>query len=257
MKLGFIGTGGITTILVNGFLSKDERIDITVSPRNPERARCLMQKYPTNVSIAANNQEVVDLSEYVFLCVKPERAEEAIKSLVFSTRHKVFNLVAGLTLETLQNWIGDVNLLVHTIPLSFAANGYGPIVLYPDEQVARKLLGKIGEVFAVESYDNIRILQALTSVQASFYTLLNSLVDWAMVNGLPADFATSYTSSLFLAFTRALQGIDRDGLYHLSNEMTPMGINWMIKSNLNNEKAIDAWTDSLTLALKRLTPDDE
>ncbi len=254
MKLGFIGTGGIATILVNGFLAKDKGLDIVVSPRNAEYARRLLEKYPANVRIATNNQEVVDLSEYVFLCVKPERAEEAIKPLVFGKRHKVFNLVAGLTLETLHNWIGEVDLLVHTIPLSFAAYGYGPIVLYPDVQKARKIMGKIGEVFVADSYENVRILQSLASVQASFYTLLDSLVDWAIVKGLPADLATSYISSLFLAFAKTLQGIDKEGLFNLSNEMTPKGINWMIKSNLKKEKAIDAWADSLTLALERLSP---
>lgn len=255
MKLGFIGTGKITTILVNGFLANDKGLEMVVSPRNAEYARRLLEKYPANVRIAANNQDVVDLSEYIFLCVKPEKSEEVIKPLVFGKRHKVFNLVAGLSLETLHDWIGDVDLLVHTIPLSFAAYGYGPVVLYPDEQEARNLLGKVGEVFVVDSYENVRILQSLASVQASFYTLLNNLVDWAMENSLPADIATSYTSSLFLAFAKALKGIDKEGLYNLSNEMTPKGINWMIKSNLKNVKAIDAWSDSLTLALERLSLD--
>jgi len=255
MNLGFIGTGGITTILVNGFLVNNKGLEIVVSPRNAEYARRLLEKYPANVRIATNNQEVVDLSEYVFLCVKPERAEEAIKPLVFGKRHKVFNLIAGLTLETLRNWTGDVDLLVHIIPLSFAAFGYGPVVLYPYELEARNLIEKIGEVFVAESFEIVRIFQSLTAVQASFYTLLNNIVDWAMVKSLPADLATSYISSLFLAFAKALQGVDKEGLYNLSNEMTPKGLNWMVKSNLLNLKAINAWTDSLSLALDRLRPD--
>ena len=257
MKLGFIGTGKITTILVNGFLANDKEMEIVVSPRNAEHARRLVEKYPANVRIASNNQEVIDLSETIFLCVKPEKAEEAIKPLIFGKRHKVYNLVAGLTLETLHDWIGDVDLLVHIIPLSFAAYGYGPVVLYPEEQEARDIMGKIGEVFAADNYENLRILQALTAVQASYYTLLNSLVDWATVKGLPADIATSYISSLFLAFAKFMQGTDKEGLYNLSNEMTPKGLNWMVKTNLKDVKAIDAWTDSLTLVHKRLSPDED
>jgi pyrroline-5-carboxylate reductase len=255
MTIGFIGTGGIATILVNGFISQDNTMEVIVSPRNADRAKHLKEKYPLNVIIAKNNQEVIDRSDYIFLCVKLEAAEEAIKSLVFNEKNKVFNLVAGLTLESLRNWIGDVELLVHIIPLSFAALGFGPIVLYPDVHEAKKFLNKIGEVFSVDSYEDIRILQALTSVQASFYTLLNSLVDWSIAQGLSPDFATAYTSSLFMAFTKVLQGVDREGLFHLSNEMTPKGINWMIKTRLDDEKAIDAWAKSLTLALERLTLD--
>lgn len=257
MRLGFIGTGGITTILVNGFLAKDKGLEIVVSPRNAEYAGRLVEQYPANVRIAANNQEVVDQSETIFLCVKPEKAEEAIKPLIFGKKHKVINLVAGLSLDTLHSWIGDVNFLVHTIPLSFAAHGYGPIVLYPDEPEARKLLQLIGEVFVADTYEDVLIFQAITSVQASFYTLLDRIVDWATEKGLAADIASAYTSSLFLAFTKALEGIDRKGLYHLSNEMTPKGFNWMTKTNLEKEKAIDAWTDSLTLAHDRLSANKE
>ena len=193
MKLGFIGTGGITTILVNGFLAKDNRLEIFVSPRNAERARLLLEKYPANLCIAKNNQEIVDTSDFVFLAVKPENAEEVIKPLVFGKHQKVINLVAGLPLETLKSWLGKVELLVHAIPMSFAAHGYGPIVLYPDEVKARKLLELIGEVFVVENSEDLRILQAITSVQTSFYTLIDRIVDWGVSKGLSAELATSYT----------------------------------------------------------------
>jgi len=255
MKLGFIGTGGITTILVNGFLRKDNGLEVIVSPRNAERAASLLEKYPANVRIATNNQEVVYQSDYVFLSVKPDIAEEVIKPLVFGNKHKVINLIAGLPLETLRSWLGDLDLIVHAIPMSFAAHGYGPVVLYPDELRARELLEMVGDVFAVESDEHLRILQAITSVQASFYTLLDSIVTWGITKGLSAELATAYTSSMFLAFTKYSQNIDKDGLSQLSDEMTPKGLNWTTKTNLLKEKAIDAWPQSLDLVLERIRPE--
>ena len=54
MKLGFIGTGIITTSVVTGFCESGmENLQIVVSPRNKERAQMLHEKYPEIVSIAA------------------------------------------------------------------------------------------------------------------------------------------------------------------------------------------------------------
>ena len=51
MKLGFIGTGIITTSVVTGFCESGmENLQIVVSPRNKERAQMLHEKYPEIVS---------------------------------------------------------------------------------------------------------------------------------------------------------------------------------------------------------------
>ena len=76
MKLGFIGTGIITTSVVTGFCESGmENLQIVVSPRNKERAQMLHEKYPEIVSVAADNQEVVDRSDWVFAALLPKAAE--------------------------------------------------------------------------------------------------------------------------------------------------------------------------------------
>jgi pyrroline-5-carboxylate reductase len=255
MKLGFIGTGMITSILVTGFLSGDKEYEVFISPRNAERAKALKETFPMKVTIAENNQDVVNQADWLFLCVKPEHAEEAIRPLVFSQYHKVFNLIAGLSHDTLYEWVGTVDLIVHVIPLSFSAKRYGPIVLYPDVPDARELLSYLGEVFGVQNFHEIQILQALTSVQASFYTLLNILVDWSIEKGLPQSLAVAYTSSLFNAFSKEIIGIDKEKLFKLSEEMTPKGLNWTIKSKLTDTRALEQWSVAINLAFTRLKPE--
>ena len=80
MKLGFIGTGIITTSVVTGFCESGmENLQIVVSPRNKERAQMLHEKYPEIVSVAADNQEVVDRSDWVFAALLPKAAEDILK----------------------------------------------------------------------------------------------------------------------------------------------------------------------------------
>ena len=82
MKLGFIGTGIITTSVVTGFCESGmENLQIVVSPRNKERAQMLHEKYPEIVSVAADNQEVVDRSDWVFAALLPKAAEDILKPL--------------------------------------------------------------------------------------------------------------------------------------------------------------------------------
>ena len=90
MKLGFIGTGIITTSVVTGFCESGmENLQIVVSPRNKERAQMLHEKYPEIVSIAADNQEVVDRSDC--LCGAPsEGGGRDLKTASYRTGEEVY-----------------------------------------------------------------------------------------------------------------------------------------------------------------------
>ena len=60
MRLGFIGTGKITSSVVKGiFRSKISFKKIILSPRNRNTAKKLKKKFK-KVSIAKNNQEIVN-----------------------------------------------------------------------------------------------------------------------------------------------------------------------------------------------------
>ena len=108
MKLGFIGTGIITTSVVTGFCESGmENLQIVVSPRNKERAQMLHEKYPEIVSVAADNQEVVDRSDWVFAALLPKAAEDILKPLHIGPEKKFINLVATLSLKRIEEMFGS------------------------------------------------------------------------------------------------------------------------------------------------------
>ena len=62
MKLGFIGTGKIASSVIIGICNSKVRFkQIIVSPRNKKIANDLKRKFK-KITIAKNNQEVIDLS---------------------------------------------------------------------------------------------------------------------------------------------------------------------------------------------------
>ena len=81
MKLGFIGTGKITSSVVTGICgSKIPYKNIILSPRNRSIAKKLKKKY-RKVSIAKNNQEIVNSCSWIFLAVTPSVGQKIIKNL--------------------------------------------------------------------------------------------------------------------------------------------------------------------------------
>ena len=71
MRLGFIGTGRITTALVEGFCTTpDPPASIIVSPRNAEKAAQLAVRF-RHVTVAKDNQAIVDGCDCVFLALRP------------------------------------------------------------------------------------------------------------------------------------------------------------------------------------------
>jgi len=81
MNLGFIGTGKITFSVVTGICrSKISFKKILLSPRNRKVARKLKRQF-RKVSIAKNNQEIVNSCNWVFLAVTPTVGQKIIKNL--------------------------------------------------------------------------------------------------------------------------------------------------------------------------------
>lgn len=75
MRLGFVGTGAITSAIVTGLNAAGIDGDtILVSPRNAETAAALAAKFP-NVTVAASNQAVLDGSNVVIIAVRPRRQQ--------------------------------------------------------------------------------------------------------------------------------------------------------------------------------------
>ena len=87
MKLGFIGTGKITSSVVTGICrSKISFKKILLSPRNRNVGRKLKRKF-RKVSIAKNNQAIINSCNWVFLAVTPTVGEKIIKHLRLSLIH--------------------------------------------------------------------------------------------------------------------------------------------------------------------------
>lgn len=253
MRLGFIGTGIITTSVVTGFCeSRLPDLHIVVSPRNRERAEALHRQYPEQVSVAAANQEVVDRSDWIFAALLPEHAEAVLSELNIPQDKKFINLVMTLSTKRAEELIGKREILADVVPLTFAANGFGPVVVYPAIPEVGELLRYIGTPVLVETPQQIAVLRATTGLMSSYYMLLTKLIDWCQENGLKEADARTYLTSFTEAMSKKAAVWDGP-LEDLAREMTPGGINWQALTYLEEMDAYRPWTEILEPILKRVS----
>ena len=72
MKLGFIGTGKITSSVITGICTSNILFQkIFVSSRNRNIAQGLKKRFK-KVNIAKTNQEIIDKCNWIFLAVTPK-----------------------------------------------------------------------------------------------------------------------------------------------------------------------------------------
>ena len=86
MRLGFIGTGEITKSVVTGILtSKVKFTKINLSKRNKIISKQL-SKRSSKIKILNNNQDIINRSNWIFLCVTPLVGKKIIKNLKFKKK---------------------------------------------------------------------------------------------------------------------------------------------------------------------------
>lgn len=252
MKLGFIGTGIITTSLVTGFCESGLKdLHIVVSPRNKERAHMLHEKYPDMVSIAADNQEVIDRSDWIFVALLTDKAEEILKDLKIGPEKHFINLVATLSLKRIEEMFGQREILVDVVPLTVAANRFGPIVIYPNIPRVNELMSYVGDPVPVETPKQMAILRSTTGLMSAYYMLLTVIIQWCEKNGLDEPSARAYITGFTEALSKKAATWDGD-LEDLAREMTPGGLNWMALTHLEKKDAYTPWTEILNPILEKV-----
>src|SRR5438093_12583988 len=111
MKIGFVGTGEITSAMVTGLSTSDVKLhSIRLSPRNLVTATELAKLFPS-VSIASSNQDVLDHCDTVVVAVRPPVARSALAELRFRPDHCVISVVSALSLLNLSELVAPATRL--------------------------------------------------------------------------------------------------------------------------------------------------
>jgi pyrroline-5-carboxylate reductase len=252
MRIGFVGTGHIAAALVTGLAASanpDERV--LLSPRSAETAARLASTLP-NVTVAADNQAVVDGSDVVFLAVLPRQAHAVLRALRFESRHLLISLVA-LTPLAVVHELAPAPTIVRAVPLPSAALCASPVPFYPDEPRARALFDRVGTALPLADERALSVLWTGTALLAPTFALVAEIAGWLEREGIPADTAARFTVSQF-AGLMALAGAAPPGQYDTlaRQAATPGGLNEQALAQLRAAGVYDAFRGALDAVLQRL-----
>jgi pyrroline-5-carboxylate reductase len=259
MKLGFIGTGNITTAVVEGLCTLGAPSNaIRVSPRNAEKAKFLAAKF-SRVGVAENNQAVLDASDIIFLALRPQVAAPIIRRLRFRDDHRVVSLVAATALDFVCEMVRPARDVIRAVPLPTVARHRGPIILYPDNAEIRAIFGQIGSLFVAESERNLSLLAAITALISPFYALMDETARWAAALGVGRQTAESYTAAMFQALSAQVVDMPAMSFSKLAADAaTPGGLNEQALEIIRKNDGFQAFLkalDAVTIRLGEMPPE--
>ncbi len=196
MKLGYIGSGKMSTALVQGVVKSGafSREDIAVSDCHAGTAEALAAAAGVRV---ATNEALIAASDVLVLCVKPADALDALRAASSATAGKlVISIVAGKTIAELQQAAGTGTRVVRVMPNTpalihqgAAAYALGSTATEDDAATAEKIFGAVGLVVRVKE----ELLDVVTGLSGSgpayIYVAIEALSDAGVLMGLPRELA--------------------------------------------------------------------
>lgn len=228
MRLGFIGTGHMGSMLVRKFVETGavDAEDILASNRTPEKADRLAEA--TGIR-AVTNRIVAELSDVIFICVRPLEVRDTLQDIEhLLTPEKLLVSVAGdVSLETLRMLCNARVARAFPSMASERLQGvtllaFGDNATKTDKHLTRNLFKALGDAIEVPE-DNFEVLADLTSCAPGYFAaIMQEFVQAAVRKDIPTELAERLVRQTLLGTALLLENDSFQGL--ITNVATMGGI---------------------------------
>lgn len=194
--LGIIGCGKMGQALLGGVLKAGlfQPGDVFVFDAVPEASKSAVETF--GVTAVSSNAEVVDQSETVLLCVKPQTFPEMLAQLGETGDRLLISIAAGVRIGTIESATGNCHRVIRVMPNTpslvgrgAAAFSLGSKATPADGELARGLLSSVGYSCQVPEEQ----LDAVTAVSGSgpayVFFMIEAMVKAGVEQGLDGDVA--------------------------------------------------------------------
>ena len=253
MILGFIGTGRITSSVIEGIFKSSLRIKkIYISPRNKTLAKKLSKRFK-KVTISRNNQQLINKSNWVFLGVTPKVGDKILKKLNFKKNQKIISFISTINIAKLKKTIGKKCKIIRAIPLPPISIRKGPVPICPPDKEVKNFFNQLGTTVEIKNEKSSINFWATSGMMAPFYELLKVLSDWLVKRGIKRNEAQKYITSLFVALSEdSVINSKKDLKYLVKDSQTSKGLNEQTVKQLRKAGFYRNLEKSLNSILKRL-----
>lgn len=247
---GVLGVGSIARAIVLGLC--DGVADpprIVLSPRGAAISTELAARFP-HVSVATDNQRVLDESDVVVVCLRHTVAG-LLRDLTWRADHVVVSAVAGLGMPRLLELVAPATRACRSVPMPPVAARAGLTAVHPPLAEARALFDGLGGTLEVDDVVAYEALSATSATLAGFFEYLSTQTDWLEGRGIAAAEARRYVAATYAGVLGSLPG--EGGFAELAAEYaTPGGVNEQVARQLRDAGAFETLGRALDTALGRL-----
>ncbi|TJX15397.1 pyrroline-5-carboxylate reductase [Tissierella creatinini] len=206
-KIGFIGTGNMSTTIIRGLVGNFEGINksIYVSNRSREKAEKLCNELDINLS--EDNIDLVKTCDVVFLGIKPFIYDKVLSEISSHiTEDKlIVSLAAGVSMEDVGGYFNNPTKIIRIMPNVAVNVGEGMIALSFNDNVSIdetdfivNLLSTIALVDRIEE----NLMDAVTTISgcgpAFIAMFVEALADGSVLYGMPRDKAYIYAAQTLI-----------------------------------------------------------
>lgn len=210
-KIGLIGCGNMGTAMVQGITAsgKAKPGDIMVSCRTKST---LAEKQMTyGVQVTADNTEVAEFADILFLAVKPQYYEEVIKEIRGAVTEKqiIVSIAPGKTLAWLTEQFAKEVKVIRAMPNTPAMVAAGMMGMCAGARVTAEELALVREICSGFSETEVvpeQLMDVVTAVSGSspayVFMFIEAMADAAVAGGMPRSQAYKFASQAVLGSAR-------------------------------------------------------
>lgn len=231
--IGFIGAGNMASAIIGGMLDSGfQAASIWASAPDDDHLQTIRRKF--GVSVTTDNRYCAQQADVVILAVKPQIMADVCRDIapvVQNTRPLMVSIAAGLTTDTLDEWLGGGLPLVRVMPNTPSLVGQGAAGLFANGAVSedqKKTVGSIfnsiGKALWLEDEEQLHAVTALSgSGPAYFFLMLEALEAAASEAGIEAATARELAIQTMAGAAEMAARSEHDPARLKRNVMSPGG----------------------------------
>jgi pyrroline-5-carboxylate reductase len=260
-KIAFIGGGNMASAIVGGLVSQGfDAGTITVADPMPETLTRLRAVTP--VKTTSDNLAAIQDADVVVLAVKPQVMAQVCKPLADTlarTKPLIISIAAGITLQSLQQWLGAGLAIVRSMPNTPALVQTGATALFGnahvgarERDIADRLLRAVGITAWTDSEAQLDAVTALSgSGPAYFFLVIEAMTAAGIALGLKPELATQLTLQTALGAAKMAVESDVDAAELRKRVTSPGGTTLAALTVMEQRDLRDIFSTALGAAEQR------
>lgn len=207
LKLGFIGCGNMGKAMLSGVLESGKcvKADVLVSAKTEATREKIKSQF--DIKVTADNKEVTEFADVLFLAVKPQYYAEVIDQIKDVVRDDtiVISIAPGKSLEWFDQAFGKQLKVIRTMPNTPAMVKEGMMGMCPNELVTDEetaLVKDICDGFSETEIITENLMDVVTAVSGSspayVFMFIEAMADAAVAGGMPRQQAYKFAAQAVL-----------------------------------------------------------